>query len=42
MKVAVSVNRNQIFFAIHKFYAPESLILRNFVLVGGYRFFFLI
>lgn len=40
MKVTAPANGNQIFFSVHNCYAPESLILRNFVFVGGYGFFF--
>lgn len=40
MKVIAPANKNQIFFSVCKFYAPESLSLRNFVFAGGYRFFF--
>lgn len=35
MKETAPANRNQIFFPVHKFYAPKSLILRNAAFVGG-------
>lgn len=39
MKVIVPANKNQIFFSVYKIHVTESLILRNFVFVGSYRFF---